>query len=497
MDYIRLIDAQERVAGEFVGHSRGQAGQASLALATHRLQTLLEHPVRRFDRLRERAIGQRVFVSATYLCVRGKCGEALQRGEHLCRRSLEQATAADAEQRIAAEQQILAVIGDMAQRMTRNRQHLERALRRAQFNAIPILDAMGRQLDSWIVWRMDTGGCHRMQARRAADMVGMMVGQEDGTQLQLLALQGIENRRGLAGIDNQGIAKIIVEHPDVIVGQRRQWLQVQMRRLGHGRNYNGLGVPIPQPARMSGLDFALACRPCGAEISVHEPIGDVFNLAEIENLLALEWSWVSSAPLTAPAGLAISLAPARWPAEPMLSSQQSITRLHLAGDGLGGDLNCSISALPLETDSVQMIVVRHVFDVLGPHEELESELMRVLAPAGVLYLFAFNPASTWRLWWLRHALHGMPMPRWNSLAQARRRLAAIDAVQSQQGYLGGSWPSPSAMDARGDGQRWHGAWSLVVRKQRIAARPVDPHLQRKRVVLAPGLARLSSRRAGM
>jgi len=230
---------------------------------------------------------------------------------------------------------------------------------------------------------------------------------------------------------------------------------------------------------------------------VHAPIGDVFNLAEIENLLALEWSWVSSAPLTAPSGLAISLAPARGPASPVLSGQQSVIRLHLAGDGLGGDLNCSMWALPVETDSVQMIVVRHVFDVLGPHEELESELMRVLAPGGVLCLFGFNPASTWRLWWLQHALHGMPMPRWNSLAQARRRIAAIEAVQSQHGYLGGSWPSASAIDACGDGQRWHGAWSLVARKQRIAARAVDSHVRRKRVVLAPGLAQLSSRRVGM
>ena len=90
-------------------------------------------------------------------------------------------------------------------------------------------------------------------------MVGMMMGQEDGAQLQLPALQRIENRRCLAGIDNQGIAEIIVEHPDVVVGQRRQWRQVQMGRRGHGRNYNGLDVPIPQPVRMSGLDFAFAC----------------------------------------------------------------------------------------------------------------------------------------------------------------------------------------------------------------------------------------------
>ena len=231
---------------------------------------------------------------------------------------------------------------------------------------------------------------------------------------------------------------------------------------------------------------------------MQEPMGEVFNLAEIENLLVREWNWVNATRVSAPAGLAISLSPMRDPARTMLASHRSVTRLHLTREGLGGDLNCSMSALPLETESVQMIVVRHVFDVLGPHEELESELMRVLAPGGVLFLFGFNPASSWRLWWWRHALHGMRMPRWNSLAQARRRLAAIDAVQSQHGYLGGSWPSFSAAaDACVEGQRWHGIWSLVARKGRTAARPADPHLSRKRVVLAPGLARLSSRRIGM
>lgn len=227
------------------------------------------------------------------------------------------------------------------------------------------------------------------------------------------------------------------------------------------------------------------------------PIGDIFDLAEIENLLALEWAWVKSAPVVAPAGPAIALSPARTRGKPMISAHHSITQLHLSGEGLAGDLNCSMHALPLEADSVQMIVVRHLFDVLGPDTELESELMRVLAPGGVLYLFGFNRASTWRLWWLRQALQGMDMPRWNSLAATRQRLAAIEHVQSNHGYLGGGWPSTSLLEMPGDGKHWHGAWSLITRKQRIAARPAGPHLRRKRVVLTPGLARMSSRRVGL
>ncbi len=225
--------------------------------------------------------------------------------------------------------------------------------------------------------------------------------------------------------------------------------------------------------------------------------GDAFDLAEIESLMALEWSWVKTGPVVAPAGAALSLSPTRGHKHPVFSKHHSFTRLHLASHGLAGDLNCSTHALPLESDSVQLIVVRHVFDVLGPGDELESELMRVLAPGGVLFLFGFNPASTWRLWWLRQAQHGIGMPRWNSLAECRQRLALNDHVQSQHGYLGGSWPSISAPDLPIDGKRWHGAWSLIARKQRIAARPAAPHMRRKRVVLAPGMARMSSRRGGL
>lgn len=221
---------------------------------------------------------------------------------------------------------------------------------------------------------------------------------------------------------------------------------------------------------------------------------DVFDLAEIESLLALEWDWVKSAPVVAPTGPALSLSPIRGRRTSVFSSHPSMTHLHLARHGLAGDFECSMHALPLESESVQLIVARHIFDVLGPQVDLESELMRVLAPSGAIFLFGFNPASTWRLWWLRQARHGICMPQWSSLAESRQRLASIDNVQSQHRYLGGSWPSMPTSDFRVDGKRWHGVWSLIARKQRIAARPADPHLRQKRVVLTPGMARMSSRR---
>ncbi len=319
------------------------------------------------------------------------------------------------------------------------------------------------------------------------------MGEQDRAQAQLLTLQLIENRCCFTRVDHERIAEIIVEHPDVVVGKCRQRFDVQ---VCHGPNYNGLRMLISRFGQTSGVDFHLDRCILGVRYVQVRP-GEVFDLAEIENLLALEWTWVNSAPVVAPSGPALSLSPARSQRKPMISAHHSITQLHLTSDGLAGDMCCSLHALPLETDSVQLIVARHIFDVLGPHDALESELMRVLAPGGVLFLFGFNPASTWRLWWLRQAQHGICMPRWSSLGESRQRLASIDHVQSQHGYLGGSWPSTSASDLPVDGKRWHGAWSLIARKQRIAARPVDAHVRRKRVVLAPGMARMSSRRIGL
>ena len=52
----------------------------------------------------EAAVGLRVFVAAADQRVAGQGGQAVQRGQHLRRRALEQAAAAEAEERVAAEQ---------------------------------------------------------------------------------------------------------------------------------------------------------------------------------------------------------------------------------------------------------------------------------------------------------------------------------------------------------------------------------------------------------
>ena len=56
---------------------------------------------------------------------------------------------------------------------------------------------------------------------RTADMVVVMVGQQDRPQLQLARGQCLFHRSIVAGIDDERVARVIVQQPDVIVGQCR------------------------------------------------------------------------------------------------------------------------------------------------------------------------------------------------------------------------------------------------------------------------------------
>lgn len=125
---------------------------------------------------------------------------------------------------------------DVAERMARHRNHCKRALRCVEINAIAIGNAVGCQLNLRVVGGINVCRCQFLQPGHTADVVGMVMGEQDRAQLKMLTMQRILNRRGLAWVDHERIAEIIMEHPDVVVGQCWQWLEVQGF---HGSNYSG------------------------------------------------------------------------------------------------------------------------------------------------------------------------------------------------------------------------------------------------------------------
>ena len=62
------------------------------------------------------------------------------------------------------------------------------------------------------------------------------------------------------------------------------------------------------------------------------------------------------------------------------------------------NLVCDIEELPLETDSIDVVVVHHALDFTDDSHKLLREVTRVLRPGGQMLIIGFNPYSYWGFW---------------------------------------------------------------------------------------------------
>lgn len=141
----------------------------------------------------------------------------------------------------------------------------------------------------------------------------------------------------------------------------------------------------------------------------------------------------------------------------------------VAGDAGGADVRCVGHELPLESDSVDLVLALHALEFCAaPHESLR-EMQRVLRPHGHLLIVGFNPASLlgaaqklaslgarspWaqqrpvsqgRLTdWLRllgceveRIHHLFPLPPWGG-ERFRRTASRLDRWAARRGLPGGS-----------------------------------------------------------
>ena len=164
--------------------------------------------------------------------------------------------------------------------------------------------------------------------------------------------------------------------------------------------------------------------------------------------------------------------------------------LRLAQDRFEGDIRASASeALPFSDQVFDLILLRHA---LEPAPLSLDEIVRVLAPGGVLVLTGINPLSGWTPWWLWQTRGSTSRAKSPIQLASRLRRAELQVERVQR--VGRLWPSPSAGPGAASG--WlGGGYVLVARKKgpksvptRLRPKPVTAPV---RAGLAPGARRSS------
>ena len=86
---------------------------------------------------------------------------------------------------------------------------------------------------------------------------------------------------------------------------------------------------------------------------------------------------------------------------------------------LAGDVRARFDALPLEAESVDLVVAQHVLELAPDPHAVLRELDRVLVPEGRVVLLGFNPLSYWGL---RHVFNLSGKAPWFGTRLGRKRL---------------------------------------------------------------------------
>ena len=172
----------------------------------------------------EAPIGLRVLVPTADQGLAREGGEPVEGGQHLCRRAFEHPAAAEAEKGIAAKQESSAVKGDMAQCMARDGKHIQLQVQGIDPYPVAVRYPLGGPTDA-IVHRCEAGNVEAIQeGGSAADVVGMVMGQQDGDRYEAL-LDSFKHWTGVAGIHDDSSSASVREGPDVVVVESWQGTQ--------------------------------------------------------------------------------------------------------------------------------------------------------------------------------------------------------------------------------------------------------------------------------
>ncbi len=178
--------------------------------------------------------------------------------------------------------------------------------------------------------------------------------------------------------------------------------------------------------------------------------------------------------------LHLSLQPAAEPSHNAASASSALSGLRIPHafqlGPLGGDVRGRFESLPLEAESVDLVVVQHVLELAADPHALLRELDRVLVPEGRVVLLSFNPLSYWGL---RRVLNFRVKAPWLGLAPGRKRLrdwlGLLGYDLEDETWVGYGCMGQSDFIVSGTIQRWlarllprSGAAHLVLARKRVS-----------------------------
>ena len=162
---------------------------------------------------------------------------------HLLGRALENPSAAAREKGVPDQHEIRAAIGEVAGGVARDVDHLEVQIEIWKGYEITALD---RVVDRWDV--LSSGAEDRNPACSeklvdTADVVSVVMGEENCSELQLSFLENLDDERGLSGVHNhRRWGRRVGDEPDVVVGKSRHGFE-----MGHASMLPGNGGNSQSP----------------------------------------------------------------------------------------------------------------------------------------------------------------------------------------------------------------------------------------------------------
>lgn len=158
--------------------------------------------------------------------------------------------------------------------------------------------------------------------------------------------------------------------------------------------------------------------------------------------------------------------------------------------------------LPLQNDSVDVVVLPHTLEFEGSPHQVLREVERVLVPEGHAVILGFNP---WSLWGSRRLLGRWrrQAPPWHGAFRSAMRirdwlaLLGFDIVTTRYGFFRPPLQGKGIMRrlnwVEGLGTRWWpylgGVYIIVARKQVVKLMPIKPRWRPRRSLLRPDLPR--------